>query len=83
MKHTYHTKGTCAHQIEVEIIDGIVTHVQFFNGCDGSLAAVAKLVEGRPAEQAQKILSGITCGRKSTSCPDQLACAIAETLAVE
>ena len=82
VRHNYRTRGTCAHQIDIEIIDGIVTHVQFHNGCDGSLAALARLVEGQPAERAREILAGITCGRKATSCPDQLALALEEALAL-
>ena len=38
-------------------------------------------VEGMTAEEAVKRLSGIKCGFKSTSCPDQLATALQEYLA--
>ncbi|MBR5516767.1 MAG: TSCPD domain-containing protein, partial [Firmicutes bacterium] len=41
---------------------------------------ISALVEGLPAEEVVERLSGITCGFKQTSCPDQLACAIKEVM---
>ena len=38
-------------------------------------------MEGMPAEEAVRRLSGIRCGMKATSCPDQLARAIREAMA--
>jgi hypothetical protein len=37
-------------------------------------------IEGLPCEEVVERLSGITCGFKTTSCPDQLACAIKEVM---
>ena len=37
---------------------------------------IAALCEGKPAEEIISSLSGIRCGFKSTSCPDQLAKAL-------
>jgi uncharacterized protein (TIGR03905 family) len=83
MKTTYKTKGTCSSQIDVEIEDGVVKAVQFLGGCDGNLQAVSKLVTGMDAREAKERLQGIRCGRKSTSCPDQLSKAIASALGDE
>ena len=47
-------------------------------GCNGNLKAIAKLVEGKPAEEVIRILEGNTCGPRPTSCADQLAKAIME-----
>ena len=33
-------------------------------------------VEGQKPEEVAKKLKGITCGRRTTSCPDQLALAL-------
>jgi len=76
MKHTYQTKGTCASQIEFTLENGLIKNVQFTSGCNGSLAGVAKLVDGLPLEKVYNILSGIKCGARPTSCPDQLAQAL-------
>ena len=37
---------------------------------------IAALVEGQKPEEVAKKLKGITCGRRTTSCPDQLALAL-------
>lgn len=75
---TFKTKGTCSQTIDFDIVDGKVTNVKFSGGCNGNLKGIGALVEGMtPAEVVDK-LSGITCGFKNTSCPDQLAQALKE-----
>lgn len=76
MKYTYKTNGTCSRSIEFEIIDGKVQDVTFMGGCNGNLKGIARLVEGLEVDEVIKRLEGITCGFKSTSCPDQLAQAL-------
>lgn len=76
--YTYRTNGTCASQINFDIVDGKVTGVQFVGGCSGNTQGVAALVEGMDVQEAIKRMSGIRCGYKATSCPDQLARALAE-----
>lgn len=72
----YKTKGTCSREIEFEVDDsGIVKNVRFIGGCTGNTQAVAKLSEGRKAEEVISVLKGIQC-RNGTSCPDQLARAL-------
>ena len=68
----YKTQGTCSQYIEVTLTDGLISSCRFYGGCDGNTKGLAKLVIGmRPADVINR-LSGITCGRKPTSCPDQL-----------
>ena len=69
----YNTKGTCAVRIEFDVEDGVVKNVAFLGGCDGNHKGIAALVEGQKPEEVAKKLKGITCGRRTTSCPDQLA----------
>lgn len=76
MKYTYKTSGTCSRSIEFEIVDGKVQDVTFMGGCNGNLKGIASLVKGLEVDEVIKRLEGITCGFKSTSCPDQLACAL-------
>lgn len=72
----YMTRGTCSKAINLEVEDGVIKHVEFEGGCNGNTKGVASLVEGMDVETAIKKLSGITCGFKGTSCPDQLAKAL-------
>jgi uncharacterized protein (TIGR03905 family) len=80
MTHTFKTHGTCSRKITFDLEDGVVKNVSFDGGCNGNLKGIAALVEGKNAEDVIPVLSGITCGFKSTSCPDQLARALHEAL---
>lgn len=75
-KIRYQTRGVCSRAINVEVEDGIVKSVEFEGGCNGNTQGVARLVEGMEVDIAIAKLEGITCGFKSTSCPDQLAKAL-------
>ena len=78
MQYSYKTKGTCSREILFEIEDGKVKNVQFIGGCNGNLKGIGALVEGMSVEDVIARVEGIHCGPKSTSCPDQLACALKE-----
>lgn len=77
-KITYNTRGVCSRKINVEVEDGIVKAVSFEGGCSGNTRGVAALATGMTVDEVIEKLSGIRCGFKSTSCPDQLAKALAE-----
>ena len=76
MAYEYKTKGTCSEKIYFDVRDGKVHDVQFVSGCNGNTKGVAALVEGMDVDEVIARLKGITCGRKPTSCPDQLARAL-------
>lgn len=78
MKYTYRTKGTCSRSITFDIEDGVVRNVQFEGGCNGNLKGIGAIVDGMKVGDVIDKLSGIRCGFKSTSCPDQLAQALRE-----
>lgn len=67
--------------ISFDIDNGIIGNVEFTGGCNGNLKAIARLVEGKNAEEIAELLRGNTCGAKPTSCADQLSRAILEALA--
>ncbi len=76
MQYSYNPKGVCSRRITFDVEDGIVKNVEFTGGCAGNTQGLAKLCEGRTAEELKSLLGGIKCGFKSTSCPDQLAKAL-------
>lgn len=78
MRHIYRTKDTCSSQISFNLDGDIVTDVEFTGGCNGNLKAIPKLIDGWSVEMINEKLSGITCGRRPTSCSDQLARAVKE-----
>lgn len=77
MKYSYETENTCSKIIQFELDKGIIRNVKFLGGgCPGNLQAVPRLVEGMTVEEVNQRLSGIICGRRGTSCADQLARAV-------
>ncbi len=76
----YKPEGVCASKIEFDITDGKLHNVKFVGGCPGNLKAISKLIEGADAENVAKILRGNICGKRNTSCADQLSKAIEEAL---
>ncbi len=76
----YMTHGVCSQLIDFDLEDGIVSGVFFTGGCNGNLKAIARLVEGKKAEEISEILKGNLCGNKGTSCADQLSKALVEAM---
>jgi len=78
----YRTKGTCSTMIEVDLAqDHTINHVAFLGGCNGNLQGISRLVQGMKAEDVIAKTSGVRCGFKPTSCPDQLSIALKKALA--
>ena len=69
----YNTQGTCSKQIIIDIENDIVQNVEFIGGCNGNLQGISNLTKGMNINDVIAKLQGITCGMKSTSCPDQFA----------
>lgn len=76
MEYVYRPSGVCSMQIRFDIDGDVIRGVRFTGGCDGNLKAIGKLVEGMTVRQIEDKLLGNTCGRKPTSCADQLAKAV-------
>lgn len=73
MEFAYKTKGVCSRNIYIDVEGDIVKKVQFEGGCNGNTKGISALVEGMKIDDVIEKLSGLTCGFKGTSCPDQLA----------
>ena len=76
MTYTYRTVGTCSTQIDLELEDGIIQSAAFTGGCNGNLKGICQLIKGQSAQEVIDKLEGTLCGKKPTSCPDQLAKAL-------
>lgn len=68
--------GVCSRAIHVELDGDTIKNVEFVGGCNGNTQGIASLVRGMRVDDAISRMEGITCGHKSTSCPDQLAKAL-------
>lgn len=73
---TFRPQGVCSQLIVIETEGNIIQDVRFTGGCNGNLQGISALLKGMTVENAIDRLSGIRCGFKDTSCPDQLSRAL-------
>ena len=63
----------CSVQIDIELKGDVVENVVYTRGCNGNAKGIGALIQGMKVDEAIRRLKGITCGKRPTSCPDQLA----------
>lgn len=63
----------CSKQIDIEIKDDVIQKVVYTRGCDGNAKGIGALIKDMKVDEAIRRLEGIKCGKRPTSCPDQLA----------
>ena len=77
----YVPTGVCSSLIHIEIDKtGLISNVTFTDGCDGNAKGIGALIKGMKVDEAIVRLDGIKCGKKATSCPDQLSKALKQAL---
>lgn len=74
----YKTSGTCCQLMQIKLDDDVIVDANFIGGCNGNLQGVTNLIKGMKIDDVINRLSGIKCGDKPTSCPDQLARCLSE-----
>lgn len=74
--YDYLTEKTCSTVISMDLDGDKVHNISFMGGCNGNLKTIPILLEGWRVEDIEKKLTGIQCGRRGTSCADQLAKAV-------
>ena len=78
MEYRYEPEGVCSYEMIFEIEGDIVKSLKIIGGCPGNTVGVSKLIENKKIDDIIKMLKGINCGSKGTSCPDQIARALEE-----
>ena len=79
---SFPNSGTCSKQTNFVLNDDhTIESMEVIGGCNGNLKGICKLLQGMKAEDAIARMEGTTCGRKPTSCPDQIAQALKGALA--
>ncbi|MCQ2413077.1 MAG: TIGR03905 family TSCPD domain-containing protein [Sphaerochaetaceae bacterium] len=74
--YDYVTEKTCSQVISLDLEGDKVHNISFMGGCNGNLKTIPLLLEGWSVEEIEAKLTGIECGRRGTSCADQLAKAV-------
>lgn len=68
----YKPSGVCCKLMQMRIKNDIIEDVEFFGGCNGNLKGIGILIRGMNINDIIPKLSGLPCGSRPTSCPDQL-----------
>ena len=78
ISYEYIPKSICSSLIKVFIDEdtNTIKSVAILGGCHGNLTAIMRLLKGKSVSECVEALSGIKCGRRETSCPDQVARAL-------
>lgn len=76
MEYIYTPEGVCSKEMIFEIENNIVKKLKVIGGCPGNTVGVSKLIENKTVDEIIKLLKGIPCGYKGTSCPDQVSKAL-------
>lgn len=76
MHYEYKPKGTCSQKMIFEIEGDKIQSLEVVGGCPGNLLGISRIVKGMTLDQVINAFEGTTCGRKPTSCPDQIAQAL-------
>lgn len=77
MKYSYKTENVCPIQIDLEIAHDIVKDIEFIGGgCQGNLAALKRVIIGMKTDQAIETFKGVICGKRGTSCMNELTKAL-------
>lgn len=59
--------------IEIDLATQTIRNCRFTRGCPGNALGLCSVIKGMKTEDVIARLLGTPCGKKSTSCPDQLA----------
>ncbi len=68
----FQPKGVCCKLMQFRVKDNIMQDVEFVGGCNGNLSGIGVLIKGMNINEIIDKLEGLPCGKRPTSCPDQL-----------
>lgn len=78
--YTYKPNNVCSKEVSFDIINGKLKNISFTGSCQGNLSAIAKILDGKDAKTVAIMFLGHKCGKRNTSCMDQFARFILESL---
>lgn len=71
--YEYKPKGVCSSNIIYNIDNNIINDIKIVGGCPGNGLGIKNLLKNQNIDDVIEKLSGVKCGFKPTSCPDQIA----------
>lgn len=76
----YSPSNVCAKEFKFEIKDDIIQSCTISGGCPGNLLGISKIIVGMSPKEVVESFSGVACGNRSTSCPNEIAKALSAYL---
>lgn len=72
----YSPSNVCAKEFKFEIKDNVIKSCSISGGCPGNLLGISKIIVGMSPQEVVNTFTGVTCGNKATSCPNEIAKAL-------
>lgn len=76
--YIYKPKGVCAQEMRFVMDHDMIQDVTIVGGCAGNLLGISRMLKDKKISEVLDAFQGVRCGRKPTSCPDQIAEALSE-----
>lgn len=84
MKFTYKPQGVCSQLMNFDIDENDkIVSLEVIGGCKGNLSGISSILVGMDVNHVIERFSGVQCGFKGTSCPDQIAKGLQSYLATK
>ena len=80
MTYSYVPQGVCPKEINFELNEDKVENLSFVGGCNGNLKALSTMINGKTVAEVRTLFKGQTCGKKESSCMDQLVVSLENAL---
>jgi len=80
MSYSYVPQGVCPKEINFELNEDKVENLSFVGGCNGNLKALSTMINGKTVAEVSTLFKGQTCGKKESSCMDQLVVSLENAL---
>lgn len=74
----YKPKGVCSQEMRFVMDGDIIRDVTIVGGCAGNLLGISRIIKDKKISEVLEAFSGVRCGLKPTSCPDQISKALEE-----
>ena len=79
MEYRFRPSGVCSQEMIFNIDEeNVIQDLKVIGGCNGNLKGIGELIKGMKVDDVIKKLSGVLCGYRNTSCPDQISKALIE-----
>ncbi len=70
----------CSKEMQFSIKDNVIQDCKIVGGCPGNLLGISKIVVGKNPQEVIESFKGVTCGKRNTSCPNEISVALEQYL---